>query len=85
VWQARQPAPITAMAPFKYQPKLINGILLGLSNGEVRLYNDQHLLNTLTLPNGRPRRGWGKHGSPMPSSSENGDPASLKSLPFFVF
>lgn len=56
VWQARQPAPITAMAPFKYQPKLINGVLLGLANGEVRLYNDQHLLNTLTLPNGK---SWG--------------------------
>ena len=51
MWQARQPAPITAIAPFKYQPKLIQGALIGLANGEVRLYNGEHLLNTLTIPN----------------------------------
>eukprot|EP00045_Choanoeca_perplexa_P009589 m.92740 g.92740 ORF g.92740 m.92740 type:complete len:586 (-) comp14960_c1_seq1:48-1805(-) len=47
LWQAKLPADPLAVAPFTYKPKLLRGLMVGLSNGDVRLYNDTTLLDVI--------------------------------------
>ena len=47
--QIALPTPIAAMAPWFYLPKMSAGIIVALTTGEIRIYNDQEMLDSLQL------------------------------------
>ncbi|EGD72418.1 hypothetical protein PTSG_00438 [Salpingoeca rosetta] len=52
LWQVKMPAPITAHSPMVYRPKMLRLTLIGLENGEIRLYSDKEMLSTLKVDSG---------------------------------
>lgn len=49
LWSLQLPSVITVMESFEIKTKGIKGVLLGLKNGEVRLYKEKTLVNKLLL------------------------------------
>eukprot|EP00730_Choanoeca_flexa_P019287 TRINITY_DN9416_c0_g1_i5.p1 TRINITY_DN9416_c0_g1~~TRINITY_DN9416_c0_g1_i5.p1 ORF type:complete len:606 (+),score=153.65 TRINITY_DN9416_c0_g1_i5:125-1942(+) len=48
LWQSKLPSEPTAVAPFTYKPKLIRGLLVGMRDGTIHLYNDTTLLDVIS-------------------------------------
>jgi len=48
-WTITLPASITTMALLSYRPRNLKAVVVALSNGEVRFYNDRALVSSFTL------------------------------------
>eukprot|EP00039_Didymoeca_costata_P006192 m.88180 g.88180 ORF g.88180 m.88180 type:complete len:598 (-) comp13150_c0_seq1:62-1855(-) len=47
LWSIRMPAAITTMGLLQYKPRNLRALIVALSNGQVRLYNDRILVNVI--------------------------------------
>ena len=62
LWNITTPADITAFALMDYKPKNFKGVVVGLSNMEVRVYRDKFLIDTLEIEDIPVMLAFGKYG-----------------------